>query len=154
MSSVFAFIIIFFAIFGNSKSDMSSEAQSQNKNSQKDILLSIKNWWTNKMSIQKPIKCLIPDFWDDPEKEHPKFLSIFNRNKIPVFSYPCEKLNDERSIKFQFFGKSINGQLTGPGKLILTGSGISDSSEFCLKVNTVMVLIVIRNIIGTCSLVV
>jgi len=98
------------------------------------------SWWNDEMSIKKPIKCRAPQNWNfqKNEKMVKKILPIFN-DRILVRSYPCQQLIDETSIKFLFTGKTEDGVLTGPGRLILSGKGIQDSNEACLRVNRIMV---------------
>jgi hypothetical protein len=98
------------------------------------------SWWNDEMSIKKPIKCRAPQNWNfqKNEKMAKKILPIFN-DQILVRSYPCQQLIDETSIKFLFTGKTEDGVLTGPGRLILSGKGIQDSNEACLRVNRIMV---------------
>jgi hypothetical protein len=108
--------------------------KSDNKGS---LLKTIEQWWYEEMSPQKPFKCKIPKSMRVPDNTN-KLLSIFS-DRFPIMSYPCDQLKDETSIKFNFRGKIIGGRLTGPGKLSLTGPGLSDSSEACLKVSTVLV---------------
>jgi hypothetical protein len=95
-----------------------------------DLLSTVEKWWNEEMSIKKPLKCK-ETF---PQQKIPEdILSIFNP-RIPILSYPCFKLKDENSIKFHFYGKIIDGLLTGPGKLTLSGPGLTSSKEACLKV--------------------
>jgi hypothetical protein len=100
----------------------------------------LNQWWNEEMSVKKPIKCQTPQNWKFQKNENmaKKILPIFN-DRILVKSYPCQKLSDETSIKFLFSGKIEEGILTGPGRLILSGKGIQDSNEACLRVNRIMV---------------
>jgi hypothetical protein len=100
-----------------------------------ELLSKVDKWWNEEMSIKKPLKCkdtlaeqTIPE----------DILSILNP-KTPILSYPCLKLKDENSIKFHFHGKIIDGLLTGPGKLTLSGPGLTSSKDACLKVSYIMV---------------
>jgi hypothetical protein len=61
------------------------------------------------------------------------------RERVPVISYPCRKLDDEASGPFRFTGKVVDGVLSGPGKLFLTGNGLATSNEVCLHVGRVLV---------------
>ncbi len=100
-----------------------------------DILSTVNKWWNKEMSTKKPLKCK-ETFVKEKIPEH--ILSIFDL-RTPILSYPCLKLTDENSIKFHFHGKIVDGYLTGPGKLILSGPDLTASKEACLKVVPVMV---------------
>ena len=107
-----------------------------------DNIQQLNQWWNEEMSVKKPIQCQAPKRWniqkDKSDPQTRKIMSIFN-DRIPVKSYPCEKLTDETSIKYMFTGKVEDGVLTGPGKLFLTGNQIRDSNEACLRINRIMV---------------
>ena len=134
-------IMLFFAICGNYYCDK-VDPQCQAKI---EIKETIEKWWHEEMSLKKPLKCKIPKSIKVPEKAK-KLLNIF-RDRVPVKSYLCNQLKDETSIKFHFRGKISAGILTGSGKLTLTGPGLSDSNEACLKVSNVMV----TRILNICS---
>ena len=130
----FLFICII-TIFTIAHSVSFSRDNAQSDKCKDDILSNLENWWINEMSPQKPIKCKTPK----TENNFPKKLFSIFINRIPVLSYPCRKLLDESSIKFHFTGTIVDDLLTGPGKLKLSGPGLSDSNEACLTVNRILV---------------
>ena len=132
-------ILLFFLIV------ISESIENENKVpclGENDNIQQLNHWWNEEMSVKKPIQCQAPKRWNiQKDKSDPltrKIMSIFN-DRIPVKSYPCEKLTDETSIKYMFTGKVEDGVLTGPGKLFLAGNKIHVSNEACLRVNRIMV---------------
>ena len=129
----FVFIISVSAEIGPEKDTCGILSTEEMSNA--DILSTVDKWWNEQMSIKKPLKCKETFV----EKNIPEdILSVFDP-RFPILSYPCSKLTDENSIKFHFHGEIVDGLLTGPGKLTLSGPGLTASKEACLKVVTVLV---------------
>ena len=135
---LFLVALLFTNINGILSDDASPLCQSKSDTGG-SALKTIEQWWYEEMSIKKPFKCNLPQGFKISEKASERSNILTNR--VPIKSYPCDLLKDETSIKFHFRGKIIDGQLTGPGRLSLTGSGLTDSSIACLKVNNIGVVI-------------
>lgn len=81
------------------------------------------------MSAMKPIHCNVPNTWDNIAgfKRSHLFAEI-----VPILSYPCEQLSDESSVPYKYHGK-LNGHLFhGPGKVLLSGEGLTTSDQVSL----------------------